>query len=207
MPIEKQPVFVFGASGHAKVVIDILENSKAFTIQFLVDDDPALKGFDFFGYPVIGGKTELLVQKTEMLQAIVAIGKNGARCAVGAWLQQNGFNLATAVHPATQIGREVVIGEGTVIMANAVINPATRIGENVIINTGATIDHDCVIGDGVHIAPGVTVCGTVTVGEKSFIGAGSTVINNITIGKNVFIGAGTTIYANIADDMKVVGPR
>jgi sugar O-acyltransferase (sialic acid O-acetyltransferase NeuD family) len=207
MPNEKQPVFVFGASGHAKVVIDILEKSNVFSIQFLVDDAPLLKGSDFFGYPVIGGKNELLAQKVGTSCAIVAIGKNETRFAISLWLKQNGFQIISAIHPSAQIGREVEIGAGTVVMAHAVINSASRIGENVIVNTGAKIDHDCIIGDGVHIAPGTTLCGTVQVGEKSFIGAGSTVINNITIGKCVFVGAGTVVYSDIPDGMKIVGPR
>jgi sugar O-acyltransferase (sialic acid O-acetyltransferase NeuD family) len=207
MPSEKQPIFIFGASGHSKVIIDILEKGNKFALQFLVDDNPSLKGIVFFGYPVIGGKSELLARNTENFQAIVAIGKNESRCTISQWLQQNGFQLGSAIHPSAQIGREVVLGGGTVVMANVVINPATVIGENAIINTGATIDHDCVIGDGVHIAPGVTLCGTVHVGKKSFVGAGSTVINNISIGENVYIGAGTTIYRDVPDGMKIVGPR
>jgi sugar O-acyltransferase (sialic acid O-acetyltransferase NeuD family) len=207
MPGEKKPIFIFGASGHAKVVIDILEKSNEFAIKFLVDDDPALKGTVFFGYLVIGGKMDLLARKSKTTHTIVAIGNNEARCSVAQWLKQNDFQCVSAVHPSSKIGREVVMGAGSVVMANAVINPASIIGENVIINTGSIIDHDCVIGDGAHIAPGVTICGTVTVGEKTFIGAGSIVINNLSIGKDVFVGAGTIIFSNIADGMRVVGPR
>jgi sugar O-acyltransferase (sialic acid O-acetyltransferase NeuD family) len=207
MQNENQPVFIFGAGGHAKVLIDIVEKSGVFSLSFLVDDDPLLKGTAFLGYPVIGGKKELTALERRVECALIAIGNNAARCAVGQWLQANGYTLISAAHPSSQIGRAVEIGAGTVLMANTVVNPSSKVGDNVIINTGATVDHDCVIGDGVHIAPGATVCGTVKVGKKSFIGAGSTVINNITIGKNVFIGAGTTIYSDVSDGTRIVGPR
>ncbi len=47
--------------------------------------------------------------------------------------------LAAVVHPAASVGRDVEIGEGTVVMAGCVINSGARVGRNVIVNTGATI--------------------------------------------------------------------
>ena len=203
----KEGIFVFGASGHAKVVIDIIERQDCFAIQYVVDDDPWLKETIFFSYPVIGGKAELLSQNGVSKQAIVAIGDNRARGLVAAWLELHGYQLVNVIHPSVQVARGVIFGKGNVVMANAVINSDTAIGGNVIVNSGATIDHDCVIGDGVHVAPGCTLCGAVKVGNNSFIGAGSTVIQNICIGENVFIGAGATIYRDIPAGSKVIGSK
>ena len=64
------------------------------------------------------------------------------------------------------------IGEGTVIMAGAIIQSGVTIGRHVIINTCASIDHDCVIDDYAHIAPGAVLCGNVHVGEGAQVGCG-----------------------------------
>ena len=45
----KEKIFVFVASGHAKVVIDIIERQELYDIAFLVDDDPALSNTVFYG--------------------------------------------------------------------------------------------------------------------------------------------------------------
>ncbi len=201
----KQDIFIYGASGHAKVVIDIVEKQQLYSIKFIVDDNQHLKGKNFFGYPVLGGRQEILKGNCLPNRAIVAIGENRARCEVGAWLEQQHIFLETAAHPSAQLGRELFVGAGSVFMANAVVNSATSIGNNCIINTGATIDHDCFLEEGVHIAPGCTLCGTVQVGFRSFIGAGSTVIQNIKIGKRVFVGAGTTVYKDVPDGANIVG--
>jgi sugar O-acyltransferase (sialic acid O-acetyltransferase NeuD family) len=207
MSADKEGIFIFGASGHAKVIIDTIEIQRKYYIEFLVDDDTELKGKNFFGYPVLGGKEDLLSHGIPPEKTIVAIGDNKARLAVADWLEKHNFDLATAVHPSAQLGREVVLGIGTVVMALAVINSSTTLGKNVIVNTGAKIDHDCFIADGVHIAPGATLCGSVRVGKGSFIGAGSTIIQNITIGEHVIIGAGSTVIKDIPDRCKVVGSR
>ena len=79
---------MFGASGHAKVVIDIIERQGLYGVAFLVDDDPTLKGTDFFGYHVIGGRQELLQARGQIIAGIVAIGSNSARSSVSGWLVQ-----------------------------------------------------------------------------------------------------------------------
>jgi sugar O-acyltransferase (sialic acid O-acetyltransferase NeuD family) len=202
---EKEKLFLFGASGHAKVVIDIIERQGLYDIAFLADDNLALKGKEFFGYPIIGGKDDLLASNGEVRMGIVAIGSNRARRVVARWLTDHGFKLIHAVHPSVQLGRGVQIGAGTVVMAGAVINSDSRIGDNVIVNSRASIDHDCIIGDGVHIAPGSILCGTVSVGEGTFVCAGATVIPNLTIGRNVIIGAGATVICDVPDGVTVVG--
>lgn len=202
---ERERIFVFGASGHAKVVIDVIERQGLYDIAFLVDDDPALKGTVLFGYPVLGGKEELTAQAGPVRRGIVAIGGNRARGAVAAWLADHGLGLVTAVHPSAQLGRGTTVGAGTVVMAGAVINSDSRIGRNVIVNTRASVDHDCVVGDGVHLAPGSTLCGTVSVGEGSFICAGSTVIPNLTLGKGVTVGAGSAVLRDLPDGVTVAG--
>jgi len=201
----KEKIFVYGASGHAKVVIDVIERQGLFDIAFLVDDDTSLKGNDVYGYRVLGGKEELLGQREHVTSGIVAIGSNTARVKVAGWLMGNGFLLVTAIHPAAELARGVTLGAGTVVMAGVVVNSDAHIGGNVILNTRASFDHDCTIGDGVHIAPGATLCGTVRVGDGAFVCAGATVIPNISIGVEAVIGAGSTVIRDVPDRATVVG--
>lgn len=199
----REKIFVFGASGHAKVVIDIIEKQGSYDVACLADDDASLKNTTVYGYHVIGGKQELLAGNIR--KGIVAIGSNRARRSVAAWMFANGFDLVSAVHPSAQLARGVTVGTGSVVMAGAVINSDSSIGCNVIVNTRASIDHDCIIGDGVHIAPGVTLCGTVQIGDGTFVCAGATIIPNLTVGRNVVIGAGSTVISTVPDCTLVVG--
>lgn len=207
MARKKKSIFVYGASGHAKVVIDIIEKQALYTIAFLADDDVGLKEKEVCQYKVIGGASELLesCKALEIESGVVAIGNNTARQRIADWLAACGFGLVTIVHPSAQIGSGVVISNGTVVMPGAVINSDTLVRDNVIINTGAIVEHDCVIGNSAHIAPGVKLCGGVAVGDGSFLGAGATVIPNIKIGRKVIVGAGATVIHDIPDGWMVVG--
>jgi sugar O-acyltransferase (sialic acid O-acetyltransferase NeuD family) len=201
---QSSEIIVFGASGHAKVVIDIIEKQGIYTVGLLADDNSELKGKEIYGYTVMGGKNDLDFQKGK--RVLVAIGDNSVRAKVTRYLVLNNFSLAeAAIHPSAQLARGVTVGTGSSIMAGSVINSDTMIGQNTIINTGANIDHDCVIGEAVHIAPSSTLCGGVTVGDLTLIGAGATVLPNVKIGRNVIVGAGSTVLKDIIDNVSVAG--
>ena len=198
-------VFVFGASGHSKVVIDAIERAAGRTVAFVCDDSVDKQGTQFMGYNVVGGRAALLARRGEVNAGIVAIGDNRARLSIASWILGNGWSLAAVVHPSAAIGRDVEIGDGTVVMAGCVINSGARVGRNAIVNTGATIDHDCEIAEGVHVAPGSHLCGYVSVGEAAFVGAGTTIAPSVRIGARALVGAGSTVLRDVPDDARVAG--
>jgi acetyltransferase EpsM len=190
-------MYLFGASGHAKVIIDILL-SKGVQVKGFYDEDESKK--ELWGIPVIGKTKEF---SDPVVEAIVSIGENATRKKVVENLGSAEFG--TAIHNKSNIGSHVEIGKGTVVMAGAIINADTKIGEHVIINTSASVDHDCLVEDFAHIAPNASLCGGVEIGEGTLIGAGSTVIPLTKIGKWCTIGAGAVVVEDIPDRSVVVG--
>lgn len=195
-------LIVFGAGGHAKVVIDAAERSGRFEVAGILDDNPASWGTDIFGYRVIGNISSI---RHHGCEAIVAIGSNYARERIGREFANRGIELATIVHPRAQLSRGVRIGSGTVLMAGSIVNADTCLGSAVIINTGATVDHDCRIGNAVHIAPGVTICGGVMIGGRVLVGAGATICPGVVVGDDAIIGAGACATRPVTAGSTVVG--
>lgn len=186
-------MYIYGASGHAKVVIDILEACGR-PIDGLVDDNPDIKNLS--GYEVVR-------ESPADAEIIIAIGNCTTRRKVD---EKSGRTAArAAVHPSAVVSPRASIGDGTVVMQGAIIQADAKIGRHCIINTKASVDHECVIGDYVHIAPGCTLSGNVTVGDGTWIGAGTTVIQGIKIGKDCYIGAGAVVVSDIPDGVKAYG--
>lgn len=201
---DTQGMFVFGASGHAKVVIDAIERAGANKVLFVCDDAADKRGTTLMGYAV-GNRQDLLARRGETSVGVVSIGDNTARLQVAGWLREQGYALARVVHPWAVVGREVEIGDGTVVMAGCVINSGACLGANVILNTGATVDHDCSVEDGAHIAPGSHLCGGVSVGAGALIGAGTTIIPGVRVGSGAVIGAGSTVLKDVPDRVRAAG--
>lgn len=180
-------VYLYGASGHAKVVKDIAKLAYV-NVPCLIDDNPNVNELD--GLKVIHsaeGLSPLIVTIGDCQTRRKIVEKLGVR------------EYLTVVHPKAVLADSVKLGTGTVVMAGAVLNPYATVGDHCIINTSASIDHDCMIHDFVHIAPHCTLCGEVEVGEGTWVGAGTTIIQGIHVGKDCFIGAGAVVVENIPD--------
>jgi sugar O-acyltransferase (sialic acid O-acetyltransferase NeuD family) len=190
-------IYLFGASGHGLVILDMLRLQQQHVAAFVDDaDKPAMYG----EIPVIKTADFCLEANDKM---IVSVGNTNARQHVVARYAEASF--ATALHPSAVVACSVAIGEGTVVMAGAIINAYAAVGKHCIINTGASVDHECVLGDFVHIAPHATLCGNVQVQNGCWIGAGATIIPGITIGENAVIGAGAVVIRDVAAGSTVVG--
>lgn len=188
-------VWIYGASGHGKVIMDILELNKVPLAGF-IDDDESIKQFG--GYEV---KSQSNVNAGNS-DVIIGVGNNATRKKIAESFPAHYF---TAIHPSAVVSKLSTIAAGSAIMAQTVIQPGCAIGRHVIVNTSAAIDHDCQLGNYVHVSPGAVLCGNVTVGECTWIGAGSTVIQGVTIGKNVIVGAGSVIRKNVPDNVIIAG--
>ncbi len=194
-----ESVVIIGASGHGKVIADIVLKSGDKVIGFL--DDSVEKGTQIVGFSVLG-KTEDCKNYSDC-KFVIAIGDPYIREKIA-----NEFPVKwyTAIHPTAVISSiDVEIGEGTVVMANAVINSSAKIGKHCIINTGAIVEHDNILEDYVHLSPNVTLSGTVKVGKSTHIGTGSCTKQVLNIASDCIFGAGSVIVKNITESGTYAG--
>lgn len=205
---ETKRVFVFGASGHAKVVIDILRLCGGVLITGLLDDFKPI-GFECTGIPVLGTLADFPALANEHIDSaiIIAVGDNWRRAkiveSIRAVLPETLF--VSAIHPSAQIAADVRIGSGTVVMAGAVVNPGCEIGEFCIVNTRASIDHDSKMDDFSSVCPGVTTGGNVVIGAYSNIGMGAILVPEVQVGQHSVVGAGALVLRSVPDYMVSYG--
>lgn len=184
-------VVIVGASGHGKVVADIVLKSGDKVFGFL-DDNPKVGNF-FCGFPVLGSTDDWI--KVQEKSFIIAIGNPEIREALS---QKIRAEFYTAIHPSAQISLlDIHIEEGTTIMANAVINSGAYVGRHCIINSAAVVEHDNHISDFVHISVGAKVAGTVNIGARTWIGMGACINNNLSICSDCMVGAGAVVVKSI----------
>ncbi|MEZ9318647.1 acetyltransferase [Vibrio lentus] len=194
---------ILGASGHGKLIAEIAELNGYHNIVFFDDRWPSLKSVEHWF--VSGDTSTLLSNVKEYDLTVVAIGHNATRYSKQRELSSAGANFDVLAHPSAVISKYANIGIGSVVMANAAVNPFTHIGMSCIINTGSTVDHDCKLADGVHISPGVNLAGGVEVGRNTWIGIGSQVKQLVFIGCDAVVGAGSTVINNVPNFKTVVG--
>jgi UDP-perosamine 4-acetyltransferase len=198
-----------GAGGHARMLLESLLGRKDVEIIGLVDSDPALKGRNVLGVPVLGGDEVLAeVARSGVRHAFLGVGgvgDNSRRRKVWDAGQELGFEFLTVIHATAFVSPSAQIGEGTCVFPGAIIGAGARLGRNVIVNTGAIVEHDCDLGDHVHVASGAVLAGTVSVGEGAHIGAGATVKQGVRVGRTAVVGLGAAVIGDVPDGAVVVG--
>jgi sugar O-acyltransferase (sialic acid O-acetyltransferase NeuD family) len=200
-------IIVWGASGHAKVVADIIRLRADFEIVGFLDSvNPERRLTEFCGAHIIGGEEQLdSLRQQGVDHLIFGFGNCEGRLLLAPRATSKGFQLARAIHPSAVIASDVILDPGVVVAAGAVINTGSHIGENAIINTSASVDHDCMIGAAAHVCPGAHLAGQVTVGEATWIGIGSTIMDHLSIGSHSLVGAGSVVIRSIPDRVVAYG--
>lgn len=183
-------VVVIGASGHGKVIADIIRVSGDELVGFLDDD---------LSKETLGIIDDY--KKYENCYFVIGIGNTSVRERIS----KLPLRWYTAIHPSAVISPSTKIGEGTVVMANSVINADAYVGKHCIINTASIVEHDNIIGDYSHISVGAKLGGTVEIGEKCWVGIGAVVKNNVSICSNVLIGAGAVVINDISESGTYIG--
>jgi sugar O-acyltransferase (sialic acid O-acetyltransferase NeuD family) len=191
-------VILLAAGGHGSVVLDTLLTANASVAGILDAKLPA--GNLLFGIEVLGDDSWLDTTQPDQVLLANGLGRtpgSNLRARIfDAWKARR-FTFASIRHPSAVVGREVMLHEGSQIMAGAVVQNRVTIGANSVINTRASIDHDCQLGPHVFVGPGATLCGNVHLQAHCFIGAGATLLPGVQIGEGAIVGAGAVVTRDV----------
>ena len=101
MFLMSQKLLIWGASGHALVVADIIRSRGEYEIIGFIDDlNAARYDTDFNGALILGGREKLdELARAGIENLICAVGDCESRLNLAALAKSKGFSLATAIHP------------------------------------------------------------------------------------------------------------
>lgn len=204
-------MLIFGGGGHARVVVDIIEQTNTHRIMGILVND-FTPGDYRFGYPLFLSDLENLepiIKKHKITSLFTALGNNHKRAEIYHFINARYPHLIwpNFIHQRATIPRAVMasIGQGNVFMAGVIVNPNCKIGNGCILNTKASLDHDCEMDDFSSLAPGVTVGGGTIIGAYSAICLGANLKHKIKIGEHAVIGMGSNVVKNVGEYEIVYG--
>ena len=204
LPASDKPyILIYGAGGHAKSAMEIVQQNNAHAIAGIVDDNQALTGTQVLGIPVMGTRAVLPLLVAQGIK-LVANGVGGiidigVRVKIFELLEKAGFSFPVLIHPRATVEPSATIGEGVQVFANAYVGAEAVLQPRCMVNTNAVVSHDCEIGAYTHIAPGALLAGHVHVGERTLVGMGVTTAIGVRIGSGVRIGNGAIVLADVPD--------
>lgn len=205
--MNRTPLLLLGGGGHCAAVIDVIEATDAYEIVGIIES-PESQTDCVLGYPVIGTDDDLPYWVQKIPACLITVGQLKSSAVRRRLFQQVldlGGHFPSVVSPFAKVAASAIIGDGTVVMHHALVNPLAEIGANSIINSKALVEHDVRIGAHCHIATGALLNGGVTVGDDCLIGSGSVVVQSMQITEKTVIGAGAVVVKDITESGVYIG--
>lgn len=198
-------LWIVGSSGAALqiwAVVKALGARQYVHRGFIVKDQPH---FDVEELDVRGEEEFIAHANPDNSLVVIGVGNPSAREALAMKFARAGFSSPSLVHPSAIVGPQVFLGEGCVVMANAILETHIRLGVHVLVNLGATVAHEGIIGSFTNIGPHACLAGNTIVGERCDLGAGVISRPRIRLGSDIVAGAGAVIVRDYPDPTTIVG--
>lgn len=196
-------LFIFGAGGHTKQVIDIFKFRRV-RISGLFDDNKKPNDIYYHRYRVIDSisNAKKHLRKDDLL--FCGIGDNKIRERIFDEFKE--FTFANCISPNAIVSKTAKLGQGNYIGNFTNVMPDSIVGSHNIINDASMVGHDAQLGDFNLIAAYVCCGAHSRTGNHNLLGINVSINpTRLRIGNNNVIGSGTVILHDIGDNEVVVG--
>lgn len=196
----RKKLILIGAGGHAKSVIDSIDEDEMELLGFIDE----YKAGTHFGYTIFGRNFDDVPDYMEC-HYFVSIGDARMRKMWYERILKEGLKTVNIIDKTAIISKSAKIGTANYIGKLAVINADSVIGNNNIINTKALVEHECKIGNHTHMSTNSIINGNVVVDDGVFFGSCAMTAASVYLGKYSVIGAGGVVIRDIPAGATAVG--
>lgn len=201
----QKPLLIFGAGKIAHAISFYFNRDSDYKIEAYVLDDAFASEENFLGKPIIGLSKLAEKYSPNEYAVFVAVGYQGMnklRRSKYEHLKSLGYSFASYKSP--YVHGEYTIGENTIVMDGAIIQPYATFGNDVYVWGGAMVGHHARIQDHCWLTGGCLIGGAVDMGTATFIGMGAIVGQEVKTGVECMLGAGSLTVRSIGDKAVVM---
>lgn len=116
-----------------------------------------------------------------------------------------GLTFPSLVHPGASVTPTAAVGEGTIVLAGAMVESFATVGRHVYVNKQTLVGHDAQVGDFCVISPGARLAGHVVVERGANIGMGALVLEDRRVGQGAVVAAGAVVTEDVPPRTMVAG--
>lgn len=204
-------LIIIGAGGMGRQVFDLAKQCIGYDSEYII------KGFiDFWpnpenekflikkGYPrVLGTIREYQVKDNDVFICSTGDVKYKKE-SVGLILEKGG-EFISLIHKTAEIGSNVQIGQGSIIMKNVYIGSDSLIGNYALIQISSVIGHDVQIGQYTRIDCNVVCTGGTRVKDDVTIHTAAVINHNVVLEEGAIVGSGSFVIRNVKERTTVYG--
>jgi sugar O-acyltransferase (sialic acid O-acetyltransferase NeuD family) len=195
-------ILLIGGGGHCRSCIDVIEAEGKYRIAGIVNQSGGSRE-PILDYEILGDDEdlpELLKKYPNTMITVGQIKSADLRLRLFEQVRRLGFILPTIISPLAYVSKNASLGDGTIVMHDALVNTGAKIGNNCILNTKSLVEHDAIVEDHCHISTSSVVNGGTIIREKTFIGSNTITKEYITVGKTSVIGGGLRVVSDVPEN-------
>lgn len=202
-----RPLIIFGTGGQAKDTISFLLDlpKSKWNLVGLLDDNPAKKGTEIMGVPVLGGREWFRTVRFKP-DIFLTPGDPRTRSRLAEELRSSAHSFPSFVHPRAVLNlKHTVIGEGCFVAPGVVVTNGVSIGSFVFLHACSTVNHDSKVSDFCMLSTGVNLGGATVLETGVFMGINSSTLPGVRVGEFALIGGGAVCTKDIPGNVTAAG--
>jgi len=203
--MDRKNVYLFGKNSISRMLVGYLRDDSQYFLSGITVNGEYCDTKEYCGFPLI--PFEDLVQMSCDFGVINCVGYSeqlGTRAKIDNLIKNNQIPLFSYFHPKAEL-LNVALGEGNILLGNAVIEQYSTVGNGNVFYGGSYICHDAIIGDYNWFSAQTVLAGEIKVGSRNFFGINSSIKERISVGSMITIGAGAVVICDIPDYSVAVG--
>jgi sugar O-acyltransferase (sialic acid O-acetyltransferase NeuD family) len=186
---------IFGTRNFAALAHYYFEHDSEYSVHAFAVDKEYVRESSLEGLPVVAAEELPTRFPPDQYDVFVAIGIaqiNRLRAEKLAVIESLGYTAASFVSSKAAVADNVAIRPNTIIMDNALVQPAVHVGKGCAIFPGTLIGFRSHLGDHCWLVD-ATVGESVRLGSRCFVGVGAIVGPNVMLGESCIVGAGALV--------------
>jgi sugar O-acyltransferase (sialic acid O-acetyltransferase NeuD family) len=199
-----QRLLILGGGNGAIQIADAVFKIPGQRMAAILDDNSSLHGKHIAGIPITGPVDKnmalAMYHAGAFDAAVISVSTStDFRARVYEEWTQAGIPFANIVHPTVDLGANVAIGTGNILLSFCHVGACATIGNNSFFSPYCSIEHHSIVGDHCSFGPGVVTSSRVRIGNQVRFGTGIFIEPGVAIGAHSIIGSGSVIVENIAE--------
>lgn len=205
---DHQKIVLIGGGGFGREVFCYLQADIASgalancQVAGIVDDNPNCEVMQFIRGVTFLGRLEAL-EAGGKFSFLIAIGSTERRKKIASQIAALGYPLFTYVHSSVYVAQDAMVGAGTLVAPNCIINSGAVIGECCALNVFCSIGHGAYVGDYSVLSPYCALNGNSRLGNSCMLGTRATVFPGVSLGNRCTVDTHSFVKVNLADGMIV----
>ena len=200
-------LLIIGARGFGRDIFNLALECQRYRADyqikgFLDDKSDALDAFNNYP-PIIDSVENYVVGENDLF--ICALGDVQYKKKYIQMILNKGGEFTTLIHPTASVDSNAKVGNGCIILQNAVLGSGSIVGDFVLIQISTIIGHDSQIGNYARIDCHAVCVGGVIIEDEVTIHTSAIINHKVIVGKKAIVGAASFVIRKVKEDTTVYG--